>query len=79
MDTSNTETGRRRRVALTGAFVLLLVGVIGNVAVSWGITGSPASPRILVALSQVFTACTWTGAVWLGALLAYRAVMDSRS
>ena len=77
MDTPDPETGPRRPVSIGGALRLLLVGVIGTVVVTWVLAGSSGSPQVLVALDQVFTACTLTGAVWLGALLACQSITHS--
>ncbi|MCL5735310.1 MAG: hypothetical protein M1274_06925 [Actinobacteria bacterium] len=78
IDTPSPETRQRGRIDTRGAFALLIVGVIGNIVVTWMITGGPSAPRVPVALTQIFTACTWTGAVWLGALLAYEGIVSSR-
>jgi hypothetical protein len=68
-----------RLPTIRAALVLLLAGVAGNVAIIVAAgPSSTASPRALVALSQVFGAFIYVGGVWLGGLLAYRSVMRRR-
>jgi hypothetical protein len=68
-----------RLPSLRGPLVLLIIAVVGQIFIVRSGAGGETSPQDLVSLSQIFTAATWVGAVWLGALLAYRGILRSRS
>ncbi|MBN1322313.1 MAG: hypothetical protein JXA87_15895 [Thermoleophilia bacterium] len=58
-----------------GLVVLMVVGSV--ILLHSGIERAVPS-MLVVALNQVFYAGLWAGAVWLGVVLAYRAIMRTR-
>jgi hypothetical protein len=61
------------------ALLLVVLAVIGNIiVVRIGTTGNLMSPANVATLSQIFSAALWVGSVWLGGLLAYLGIMQSR-
>ena len=59
--------------------VLVVMAVIGNaILMGSGAQSNISSIMPVVILNQIFSAALWVGAVWLGILLAYRAIVRAR-
>ena len=59
--------------------VLVVMAVIGNaILMGSGAHSNISSIMPVVILKQIFSAALWVGAVWLGILLAYRAIVRGR-
>lgn len=78
MDNEEPASRSRGPIPTQGALVLLAVGVLGNILVVRVTMGASTPSFWAAALSQIFSACVWTGAVWLGAVLAWRTILVHR-
>ncbi|GEM_PF-1755660 len=74
-----TEAPKKRLPSLWPPLVVVAMAVIGNAALMERGVETFISPIMpVVILNQIFSAALWVGAVWLGILLAYRAIVQAR-
>ena len=74
-----TEAPKKRLPSLWPPLVVVAMAVIGNaIVMQSGVQSNISSVMPVVILNQIFSAALWVGAVWLGILLAYRAIVQAR-
>lgn len=75
---SSADVRKRSLPSIALPLLVLVLAAVGNIITVRA--ASTQSPHlILIALNQVFSVALWVGAVWLGALLAYRGIVSWRS